>query len=231
MAARRIAWGKLLNAGQSCVAPNHLWVHRSIEEDFLAQLRICLERHEAHAGENGGQGVRIISDRHFDRLAALIDREKICFGGQTDRQKRIVRPTVLRGVRPEDRVMDDEIFGPILPVLSFEDIEEPMAHIKSRPRPLALYIFSESRPIVDKILTEVPFGGGAVNDTVLHFTNPHLPFGGVGASGIGSYHGEAGFRAFSHHKSILDKPCWFEPFLKYPPYGRIKRKLLQLLLE
>ncbi len=231
MTARRIAWGKSLNAGQSCVAPNHVWVHRSIEGDFLDGLRTWVRRLCGDAGEIHQRPVRIISDRHFERLSALIDPEKVFLGGHADREARIIHPTVLKDVTPEDPVMEDEIFGPILPVLSFEDIDEPIAHIKSRSRPLALYIFSQSRPSIDRILTEVPFGGGAVNDTVLHFTNPHLPFGGVGTSGIGSYHGEAGFRAFSHFKSVLDKPCWFEPFLKYPPYNRFKRKLLQLLLE
>ncbi len=231
MAARRIAWGKFLNAGQSCVAPDHVWVQRSIEEAFLSELRTWVQRLHQAAGGTRNNLVRIISDNHFDRLVGLIDRQKVFFGGHTDREERIIEPTVLKDVAPEDRVMEDEIFGPILPVLSFEDIEEPIAHIKSRPRPLACYIFSESRRTVDRILTDVPFGGGAVNDTVLHFTNPHLPFGGVGASGIGSYHGEAGFRAFSHAKSVLDKPCWFEPFLKYPPYNRFKHRLLKLLLE
>jgi aldehyde dehydrogenase (NAD+) len=231
MAARRIAWGKFLNAGQSCVAPNHVWVHHSIEEAFLGELKGWAQRLHGDADEDRDRWVKIISDRHFDRLATLIDPEKVFFGGPEDRGKRIFPPTVLKGVSPEDPVMQEEIFGPILPVLSFEDIEEPIAHIKSHPRPLALYIFSESRRTVDRILTEVPFGGGAVNDTVLHFTNPHLPFGGVGTSGIGSYHGEAGFRAFTHFKSILDKPCWFEPFLKYPPYNSFKRRLLKLLLE
>ncbi|MCU0571587.1 MAG: aldehyde dehydrogenase [Syntrophobacteraceae bacterium] len=231
MAARRITWGKFLNAGQSCVAPNHVWVHRSLEDELLSQLRSWIQRLFGENWSSRENYVRIISDKHVDRLAALIDPEKVFVGGRVEREERFIQPTVLRGVTPEDPVLEDELFGPILPVLTFEDIEEPMEHIKSRPRPLALYVFSRCRRTIDKILTEVPFGGGAVNDTVLHFTNPHLPFGGVGQSGIGSCHGEAGFRTFSHFKSILDKPCWFEPFLKYPPYTRTKQKLLQLLLE
>lgn len=231
MAARRITWGKFLNAGQSCVAPNHVWVQRSREEEFLEGLRSWIQH---LFGENWSQHentVRIISEKHVDRLAALIDPEKVFVGGRVERDKRLIQPTVLRGVTPDDRVMQDEIFGPILPVLTFDDIDEPLEHIRSQPSPLALYVFSRSRRTVDKILTEVPFGGGAVNDTVLHFTNPHLPFGGVGPSGFGSCHGEAGFNTFSHFKGVLDKACWFEPFLKYPPHTRIKRKLLQLLLE
>ena len=231
MSARRITWGKFLNAGQSCVAPNHVWVHRSLEVDLLDELRSWIQRLFGESWSSRENTVRIISDKHVDRLAALIDPEKVFVGGRVDRRERFIQPTVLREVTPDDPVMEEEIFGPILPVLTFEDVEEPIEHIKSRPRPLALYVFSRCRRTVDKILTEVPFGGGAVNDTVLHFTNPHLPFGGVGQSGIGSCHGEAGFRTFSHFKSILHKPCWFEPFLKYPPYTRIKRKLLQLLLE
>jgi aldehyde dehydrogenase (NAD+) len=231
MSARRITWGKFLNAGQSCVAPNHVWVHRSLQVDLLDGLRSWIQRLFGESWSSRENTVRIISDRHVDRLAALIDPEKVFVGGRVERQERYIQPTVLRGVTPQDKVMEDEIFGPILPVLTFEDVEEPIDHMKSRPRPLALYVFSRCRRTIDKILTEVPFGGGAVNDTVLHFTNPHLPFGGVGQSGIGSCHGEAGFRTFSHFKSILHKPCWFEPFLKYPPYTRIKRKLLQILLE
>jgi len=231
MAARRITWGKFLNAGQSCVAPNHVWVHRSLEDELLSHLRFWIQRLYGENWMSRDNFVKIISDKHLDRLAALIDPEKVFVGGRVAREERCIQPTVLRGVTPEDPILEDEIFGPILPVLTFEDVMEPIEHIKSRPRPLALYVFSRSRRTIDKILTEVPFGGGAVNDTVLHFTNPHLPFGGVGQSGIGSCHGEAGFRTFSHFKSILDKPCWFEPFLKYPPYTRIKHKLLQLLLE
>lgn len=231
MAARRITWGKFLNAGQSCVAPNHVWVHRSLEVELLSQLRSWIQRLFGENWSSRENYVRIISHKHVDRLAALIDPEKVFVGGRVEREARFIQPTVLTGLTPEDPVLEDEIFGPILPVLTFEDVEEPMEHIKSRPRPLSLYVFSRCRRTVDKILTEVPFGGGAVNDTVLHFTNPHLPFGGVGQSGIGSCHGAAGFRTFSHFKSILHKPCWFEPFLKYPPYTRMKRRLLQLLLE
>jgi aldehyde dehydrogenase (NAD+) len=231
MAAQRIAWGKCLNSGQSCVAPDHLWVHRAIEGKLLLELKKRM--HGLYAVKNGTSHhpVKIIHDRHFNRLVSLLDQDKIYCGGHADPCQRTIEPTILRGVTIDHRVMQDEIFGPILPVVAFDDIDEPIAFIKSRPRPLALYIFSSCRRSIDKVHKAVSFGGGAVNDTVLHFTNPHLPFGGVGFSGLGSYHGEAGFRAFSHYKSILEKPCWFEPFLKYPPYTRFKQRLLQLLLE
>lgn len=231
MTARRIAWGKCLNSGQSCVAPDHLWVHRGIQERLLRELKEQLEKLHTAQNKTPHHPARIIHDGHFNRLVSLMDQDKIYAGGHVDPHRRTIEPTILIGITPDHRVMQDEIFGPLLPVLPFDDMDEPIAFLKSRPKPLALYIFSSCRRSIDQVHRAVSFGGGAVNDTVLHFTNPHLPFGGVGLSGTGSYHGEAGFRTFSHYRSVLEKPCWFEPFLKYPPYTRLKKGLIKLLLE
>jgi len=175
--------------------------------------------------------LQIINHRNFDRLCSLIDEKKVCFGGKTNREKRYISPTLLTDVSFEDKIMEDEIFGPILPILSFSNLNETISKVKSMPKPLALYAYTKNRKTVKKLLTEISFGGGAINDSVMQLTNSNLPFGGVGFSGLGSYHGKAGFDTFSHFKSILDKPFWIEPGLKYPPYSNLKLKIIKQLVE
>jgi len=217
---KRLVWGKFVNAGQTCIAPDYVLVHKSIESTFLEMLKKEIER--AQFSLDNQNYAQIISDKHLNRLINLIEPEKVFVGGEYNRSKRLLMPTVLTNVSVEDKIMEDEIFGPILPVLTYNDINSAIAFIKSRPKPLALYLFSESKPLRMKVLNEVSFGGGMVNDVLMHFSNDELPFGGVGNSGMGSYHGEAGFRSFSHYKSVIPKPTWFELPLKYYPYRNWK---------
>jgi aldehyde dehydrogenase (NAD+) len=226
---KRLVWGKFLNAGQTCIAPDYVYVHKSIQYQFLKLLSAEIDRAQfALEKDNYAQ---IINNRHLERLIGLINGKKLFKGGGFDKGTRFLEPTVLTGVSHTDKVMEDEIFGPILPVLIYENIEDVISYVKSRPKPLALYLFTESQSLRKKVLTEVSFGGGAVNEVILQFANENLPFGGVGQSGMGSYHGEAGFRCFSHYKSILQKPTWFEPDLKYYPYTRWKENLIKKIIR
>jgi aldehyde dehydrogenase (NAD+) len=225
---KRLVWGKFVNAGQTCVAPDYVLVDKRIEKPFLEALKDEIERGQfSLENENYAQ---IISEKHFDRLVDLIDPAQVFFGGTYDRSRRVLAPTVLTNVSGEDRIMEDEIFGPILPVLTYENLDSAISFVKSRPKPLALYLFSESSKIRERIFSEVSFGGGAVNDVLVHLGNNELPFGGVGSSGTGSYHGEAGFRTFSHYKSIIRRPTWFEPPLKYYPYRSWKLAIIRQVL-
>uniref|UniRef100_UPI003216C268 aldehyde dehydrogenase family protein n=1 Tax=uncultured Draconibacterium sp. TaxID=1573823 RepID=UPI003216C268 len=230
MTAKRLVWAKFINAGQTCVAPDYVLVEKAIEDEFLQAVRIEIEKYHPNTDEPRENYMKIINTRNFDRLEKLIDRDKLYFGGTTNRDKRFISPTVLKNISFEDEIMQDEIFGPILPVLSFTNLDEAILEIKARPKPLAGYIYSKNKRTINKVLNEVSFGGGAVNDSVMHLSNSNLPFGGVGFSGIGSYHGKAGFDTFSHYKSILQKPFWFEPDLKYPPYSIMKMKLIRWLI-
>ena len=175
--------------------------------------------------------MRIINATNFDRLQKLIDKDKIYFGGESNREKRFIRPTILQNITFDDEIMQDEIFGPILPIIAYKNIDEAIQKVKERPKPLSCYIYSKNRKIIGKIVQEVSFGGGAINDSVMHLSNSNLPFGGVGLSGIGCYHGKFGFDTFSHQKSILDKPYWFESRIKYSPYSVKKLKLIKWLFS
>lgn len=222
---KRLVWGKFVNAGQTCVAPDYVLVHGSIEKQFLETLKAEIEKSQfSLERENYAQ---IISEKHFDRLMSLIEPTKVYFGGNNDRSKRVIYPTILANVSVTDKVMEDEIFGPILPVLTYDNIDDAITYIKSRPKPLSLYLFSESSALRKKVWNEISFGGGMVNDVIMHFVNDNLPFGGVGNSGMGNYHGEAGFKSFSHYKSVMKKPTFFEFPLKYYPFSRLKFALIR----
>jgi len=230
MAAKRIVWGKFLNGGQTCVAPDYLLVHASIKDELIKEIKTQLA--EIH-GQNPQQSeafVRIINARHFKRLSELLDSDKVIIGGQTDESDLYIAPTVLNNVDYTDAVMQEEIFGPILPIITYTKLDWAIAQIKARPKPLALYLFSNTRKIQNKVLHEVSFGGGAINDVIMHLVNENMPFGGVGSSGMGNYHGEYGFNTFSHFKSIIKKPNWFEPWFKYPPYTKAKQNLIKNIL-
>jgi aldehyde dehydrogenase (NAD+) len=229
--AKRIAWGKFLNAGQTCVAPDYVLVHSDVKDRFLEELKNQILQIQGENPKGSESYVRIINKRNFDRLSELIDPDKIYFGGETSVEYLHINPTVLQNVTFNDKVMEEEIFGPILPIIEFNDLEEIITDVKRRPKPLALYVFTKKESIKRKILNEVSFGGGCVNDTIMHLSNPKLPFGGVGSSGMGNYHGKMGFDCFSHKKSVLHKGTWFEPFLKYKPYTNLNKKILKWIVE
>ncbi len=227
--ARRIVWAKFLNAGQTCVAPDYLVVEKSIEEKLCQAMQAEIQKRYADKAI-GNNYLQIINEKNFDRLVALIDTDKVFCGGDTDRATRFISPTLLHNISFTDKVMQDEIFGPILPIIGFDDLDDVIAEIKAGEKPLACYIYTKNKIIIKKLLSELSFGGGAINDSLMHLSNGNLPFGGVGFSGIGNYHGKAGFDCFSHQKSILQKPFWGETPLKYAPYTPIKQKILKLLL-
>jgi len=226
--AKRLVWAKFLNSGQTCIAPDYVYVDEIVKDELLLHLKDFIRKFN-YSFENNNY-IQIINEKNFHRLTGLIDPAKIYCGGESNLQKRYIAPTILTGVTFEDKVMDEEIFGPILPVISYYDLSDAIAQIKSRPKPLACYIFTHDTSSRNRLLKEISFGGGAVNDAVMHISNSNLPFGGVGSSGTGSYHGEAGFIAFSHFKSILDKPFWLEPNLKYPPYSAMKLSWIKYLI-
>lgn len=215
LAAKRVAWGKFLNAGQTCVAPDYVYVHHSVKESFLNHLKeAIIELYSDNIFESG-TFTKIVTDRHFQRLIGFLDEGKIEIGGHYDVKHRWIEPTVVTDVGWDDKVMQEEIFGPILPILTYENLFEALEKINGRPKPLALYIFSESKQIQEHILNEVSFGGGCVNDTILHLSSPYLPFGGVGESGIGAYHGKNSFDTFSHEKSVLKQTTKFDIPYRY----------------
>lgn len=202
-AAKRIARGKFANAGQTCVAPDYILVQRNVKDELLANLKQVVTN---TYGEDVSQNLdfpHVVSEKHFDRLSSFLTNGDIVFGGKTDRSRLFIEPTVLDNISWEDNVMQDEIFGPILPVIVYDEISEVIEAIVKRPKPLALYLFSEDEAVQDHILNSVSFGGGSINDTINHMTSHYLPFGGVGDSGMGAYHGKASFDTFSHAKSIL----------------------------
>jgi aldehyde dehydrogenase (NAD+) len=217
-AAKRIVFGKFMNAGQTCIAPDYLLVHKSKMKGLCDQIEKYLHQFYGKNPQESPDYARIINRRHFNRLVALLEESHIIIGGQSDPQDLYIAPTLIEHPAWEDPVMQDEIFGPILPLLEFDDLSEVVSILNSRPKPLALYIFSNRRDTCRQVIQEVSFGGGCINDTILQFANAHLPFGGVGNSGMGRYHGKASFETFSHKKGIFKKPFTFEPPLRYPPY-------------
>jgi aldehyde dehydrogenase (NAD+) len=228
ISVKRLIWGKFLNAGQTCIAPDYVVVHKSIKDKFLKMVKHEIGRSKFVV--EADNYVQIINDAHLQRLIQLIDTEKVYVGGKYDLENRIIEPTILKDVSFDDKIMQDEIFGPILPVIEYGNLDTVIAQIKSMPKPLACYVFTNDRQERQKVLNEISFGGGAVNDVIMHIANSNLGFGGVGESGIGSYHGEHGFRAFSHYKGILEKSTWIEPDLKYYPHTKTKLKWIKRLI-
>ncbi len=219
IAARRTLAGKMMNVGQTCVAPDHLHVHKDIKDAFEKELVATLKE---WYGDNPVQSPdlgRMINDRHFDRVAGLIDKAKVLAGGQTDASQRFIAPTLLKDVSMDDAVMQEEIFGPVLPMVTYSTMEELIGNIKKLPEhPLALYLFTESKDVELHVLANTQFGGGCINNTVMHVANPNLPFGGVGESGMGAYHGKNSFDAFSHPRGILKATTLFDIKMRYAPY-------------
>lgn len=226
---KRLVWAKFLNAGQTCIAPDYVLVPQALEQRFLELVKKEIEK-ENFSVQNGNY-IQIINTKNIRRLANLLDMEKVYYGGNYDEQSRIFEPTIMHQVNFDDKVMQEEIFGPILPVITYQTLEAAIAKIKEGEKPLSCYIFTSNNTLKNKLLNELSFGGGAINDAVMHITNSNLPFGGVGESGIGSYHGEYGFKTFSHYKSILEKLTWIEPNLKYFPHSKLKLWWIKLLLR
>ena len=230
LAAKRVVFGKLLNCGQTCVAPDYLLIDRRVKDRFLAHLRKQISLQYGDALDNNGY-VRMVNRKHFDRVMGLIDPSKVVLGGGSDPNSLKIQPTVLDGVSPEDPVMGEEIFGPVLPVLTFDRVEEALEFVNARPRPLALYLFSQDKRTHELFLRRSSFGGGCINDTIIHLATSRMPFGGVGNSGMGGYHGRASFDTFSHRKSIVKKSAWIDLPVRYAPYSPVKDKLLRLFLR
>ncbi len=216
--ARRIVAGKFVNAGQTCVAPDYLFVHQSIKDDLLRQIETTLIDFYGPRPMENQEYPKIINARHFARLQNLLNGCKVRFGGEMDPERLSMAPTVIEDVQWQDPIMQEEIFGPLLPVLTFETLSQVIAAVNAQPKPLALYYFSQNRARQQRMVRSIPFGGGCINDTLLHVASPYLPFGGVGPSGMGHYHGKASFDTFSHQKSILNKSFRFDMPLRYPPY-------------
>ena len=231
LAAKRIVFGKYLNAGQTCVAPDYVYVHASVKDAFLEEVKkqICVQYGPAPL-KDASYG-RIVSRKHFERVSSLIETEKVIYGGGRDETTLKIEPTVLDGVTWADKAMQEEIFGPVMPVLTFESLETVIGEVNSRPSPLALYIFSSDKKAADFVMNKCRFGGGCINDTIIHLATSEMAFGGFGASGMGSYHGKAGFDCFSHEKSIVDKKTFIDLPMRYRPYKKSNEKLLRFFLK
>ena len=230
VAARRIGWGKFINAGQTCIAPDYILVDRRIKDEFIDRLRATIAE---FFGDNPAQSSdfgRIIHERHFDRLTQFLCDGDVAIGGDSSREQRYIAPTVLDNVSWDDAVMKEEIFGPILPVLTYDSLDEAIASINERPKPLALYVFSNSSDVHDRVLNSTSSGGACINDTVMHVGVDTLPFGGVGDSGIGAYHGKFSFDTFSHYKSVLKKGLWLDLKWRYAPYTEAGLKQIRKIV-
>lgn len=228
-AARKIGSGKFLNAGQTCIAPDYLLVHRSVKEDLVTLLQDTIHQFYGNNPQQSKDFNRIVNHRHFDRLIRLMADGQIIFGGDRDRKALYIGPTIIDDVGWDDVIMREEIFGPLLPIMTFDHLDEAIEKVKSLPKPLALYFFSSNRRNQLAVLHGISFGGGCINDTMLHYASPYLPFGGVGQSGIGSYRGKASFDTFSHRKSVVRRPSRFDFPFRYPPYGSLSliKKILR----
>lgn len=229
LAARRIAFGKVLNAGQTCVEPDYLFVHESVKERFIREFSAALA--EFFPDGDMSDFPHIVNDKHFDRLVNLIKGEKAVVGGDCDAATRSVSPTVLVDITPESPVMREEIFGPILPVIAYTSLDTCIEYIHSHPKPLALYLFTADHATEKKVLDSCSFGGGCINDTVIHLANSRLGFGGVGDSGMGSYHGKRSFDTFTHERSIVKKSTWIDLPLRYHPYREKSLRIIKKLMK
>lgn len=230
LAARRLAWGKFLNAGQTCVAPDYLLIDDRCREEFKKEFEKATRKMYPGLLESPDLG-RIINEKHFNRLKGLLEGQRVVFGGQCDDKLLRIAPTLLEDTDPDSPIMQEEIFGPILPMLTYRSFDEAISFIRGREKPLALYIFSKDRRHINAVQQTLTYGGGCVNDTVVHLSNPSMPFGGVGSSGMGSYHAKQGFDTFTHEKSVLRKALWLDIPVRYAPYDDRLTRLLRLLLR
>ena len=229
MTVKRLVWAKFLNAGQTCIAPDYVVIHESIHEKFISLCKAEIKN--ANYRIENQNYVQIINQKNFERLGDLLDGISIAIGGKCIEEERIIEPTVITDVSFSDKIMEEEIFGPILPVIQYKNFENIISKIKEIPKPLSCYIFSENKSEMQKLLNQLSFGGGAINDAIMHITNSNLPFGGVGFSGFGKYHGKYSFDNFSNYKGFISKPTWFEIPLKFSPLTASKLKWIKWLMK
>ena len=231
VAARRIAFGKILNAGQTCVAPDYLMIHASRKEEFVAEYRAAVQEMLGEEPLQNKEFTHIINARHFERLCGLMRDARAVVGGRSDAESLRIEPTLLDGITPASAAMQEEIFGPILPMMTWEKWNDVEDFVLSRPRPLASYLFTTDSTAEKRFISNLAFGGGCVNDTIIHLAVHGLPFGGIGDSGMGAYHGKAGFDTFTHYKSVLTKANWLDLPFRYHPYNGLKSRILRLFLR
>ena len=231
LAAKRLVFGKFLNSGQTCVAPDYCFVYEAVKDEFIGYLEKWIDKMIGKQPFSNPDYPKMINEKHYDRVLGLIKGENVVTGGCGKRETLQIAPTVLKDVAPDAPVMQEEIFGPVLPVLTYRDISEVERFVADRPKPLALYLFTGSRETADRITENLSFGGGCINDTIIHLATSQMGFGGVGASGMGSYHGKKSFETFSHAKSIVNKSTWMDLPIRYMPYTKGKEKLLRKFLK
>ena len=232
LAAKRIVWGKYLNCGQTCVAPDYILCEKSVKDAFVAEVVKQVKKQFGEKPLDNPDYGKIINEKHFTRLCGLIDPEKVVLGGETDKGACRIAPTVMDGVTRQDAVMGEEIFGPIMPILTFDSFDAVIDELKSLDKPLALYLFSSDKKHIRRVREELSYGGGCINDVVIHLATSSMGFGGVGESGMGGYHGRDGFEAFSHTKSIVDKKTWMDLPMRYQPFkSKLYEKLLHIFLR
>ena len=231
LAARRIVFGKYLNCGQTCVAPDYVYCHRSVRDRLIKEIVKQIRRQFGKKPLDNKNYGKIINEKHFDRILGLIDKEKVVFGGNSDRDALRIEPTVMDNVTFSDAVMQEEIFGPVMPVLTFDSLDEVIRNVNAMPHPLALYLFTSSKTAAKKVTARCGFGGGCINDTIIHLATTEMGFGGFGESGMGSYHGKTGFDTFTHYKSIVDKKTWLDLPMRYQPYRKMHEKMVRFFLK
>ena len=231
LAARRIVFGKYLNCGQTCVAPDYVYCHRSVKDRLIKEVQKQIRRQYGKQPLHNSDYGKIINEKHFDRILGLIDEKKVVHGGGSDRSTLRIEPTVMDNVTFSDAVMQEEIFGPVMPILVFDSLDEVIRRINSMPHPLALYIFTSDKKTARKVTARCGFGGGCINDTIIHLATSEMGFGGFGESGMGAYHGKAGFDTFTHYKSIVDKKTWIDLPMRYQPYRKGDEKLVRFFLK
>lgn len=229
LTAKRLTWGKLINAGQTCVAPDYVLVHEDRKDELIEKIKYYIIKYFGDNPCNNEHFPKIINERHFNRIVSLIDIDKVVYGGDYNNEKLKIEPTIVNDVTWDDNIMKEEIFGPIFPILTYKDLDEVVQEIIQRPNPLALYIFTKNKKLENKILEMIPAGGCCINDTITHIATNYLPFGGVGESGMGSYHGKAGFDTFTHYKSVLKKLNLDMP-IRYAPYNDKLIKILKKIM-
>ena len=231
LAAKRIVFGKYLNSGQTCVAPDYIYCDSTVKDELVNELKKQIQKQYGRQPLKRKQYGKIINEKHFDRLHGLIDYQKVVVGGTANQSTLQIEPTIMDHVTFADLVMQEEIFGPILPVLTYDFIDEAVDTIRSMAHPLALYIFTQDKCAAENVIEKIGFGGGCINDTLIHLATSEMPFGGFGESGMGSYHGKTGFDTFTHYKSIVDKKTWIDLPMRYRPYQKWKKQLLHIFLK